>query len=231
MSRTLLLVIAVGMSAHAVYACDTATTLSQAMNRASEKIHRGQPIAALSCYREFLTAEAFDSAPINIQERFLSEYLDHCRNLANRARGAKRHEYLKEAHEIANRYLDWFTACRPATDRVRGHVRAVAFYLGDASVSGKDQSQVLADYERLSRVLPEALGTQAIALWDEVLRTVPGATRYLEDNQARALALKTPMYSRHWRVFRAFLQTLANSSDTATFARDELAHIDAILVD
>jgi hypothetical protein len=206
-----------------------ATTLSQATNRAAEATRDGQPLAALSCYRAFRDDTAFDAAESTVQERFLSEYLDHARNLASHARGKFRREYLREAHEIANAYIEWFMACRPASQRAVTHVRAVIFYLGDADVTIHEPDRVLSDYERLAARFPVGFSNQAIELWDEVLRTTPGATRYLEDSQARERAAGDGTYRRHWESFRAFLGFAEARPETVSIAREYLRHIHAIL--
>lgn len=207
-----------------------ATTLSQATNRAAEKIGRGHPLAALSCYREFSETAAFDIADVNVQERFLSEYLDHCRNLAEHERDRKlRKTYLQEAHDVANQYIEWYAACRPTAARPTVHVRAVMYYLGDSNVSLKQPARVPIDYERLAARLPGSFGTQAIELWDETLLTVPGATRYLNYLQANELAARSSAYRHRWEAFRKFLQRIEHAPETATIARDYLRHVHAIL--
>jgi len=209
-------------------ACE-AITLSQATNRAAEKTRDGHPLAALSCYREFRDHVAFDNADLTTQERFLSEYLDHCRNLARHAHGALRKTYWQEAHDIAESYVEWHAACRPPQRRAIQHVRAVMFYLGDADLSLQQPERVLIDYERLAPRLPNAFGTQAVELWEETLRTVPGATRYLEDAEARDLVIKNSSNRRHWEAFRAFLRTVESAPEMTAMARDYLGHLHAIL--
>jgi hypothetical protein len=109
------------------------------------------------------------------------------------------------------------------------HVRAVTFYLGDAAVSLEQRERVLFNYEHLAAVIPEIFGTQAIELWDETLRTVPGATDYLTDAEARERAARIVGYRRHWEAFGSLLRIAINTPDTASIAHEYLPHLHAII--
>jgi len=188
------------------------TTLKGATNRAADKVTDGDWHAAILCYRDALN-RLFVGAPPHDQERFLREYLDHCRRLELRK---QKTIFKAEAIRVAERYLQWYEDT--PSERYLDNIRIVVDYLGDDYVTLNQRQQLIRSYTSFGLKHAEGFNDAALDLWEGSLRTNPDTQVGITASEVQVLVQQRSDYLAAWDSYRMFLQRLAAIKD-----RDEIA--------
>lgn len=177
--------------------------LERVRDYANRLVADGDFLTAIRCYHSFDDSGEFEAASINLQERFLFEYVN-----ASMLAGSLDPRHYERAVEVARRYVDWCHRIGFAVDRCRRSFAVkVSRALGEALQKLRRPTDVVLTYESIAML--------------------PGGYLYFADTslvQWRDALLMINASQERWCRFRSTLGLLAELDEigTRTLARSML---------